>query len=1083
MWLGSDAALAKLGLRRGAEVGLDELARALEGRHAVLDEQVRRPGSAEMPGHTRADGSPYRQQVVNSFDLTFSAPKSVSIVWSAADRELRADIEQAMLDATNAALEHVTRTRPVISGREPAEGFAAALAIHVTARTAEGDPVPMPQLHVHADLVGVLDRAGGLKTPNSMALFKDAAMREAGAVGRAALARRLEELGFQIEARTGKDGRYFEIVGVPPGLIERMSGRSRDVAAWVRAAEEANGGRLSTREAARGALATRSPKTTLAGELVQETWEQHRREFGFGRVTLAELRAAQAPQRDAAALREAARSEILQRVFAQGPTVSLGTLRAIAYELAPMGLALDDVTGLLRDMQAKGELVVLDKWQVTTREIRAREQYVQRVAIERGRERVGAPGEEAIQQGMAVANRGLGEHSLDAEQEAAVRTLTRGAGWNALGGLAGTGKGPVLQAVAEAHRAEGWTVVAAAVDGATTQRLGKQIGASALTVQQLLYRLRHERLVVGDRTLIVIDEAGKVGLRDWAALAQVAETTRARFLVVGDVEQIGAIEAPGMLDVMLAADPDIPVAHLTEVRRHRDPGDRSRIHPWLAEYQKELYVGHADTAIGLLRSHGAITMHADRTAAMVGLVDRWEQRREEHGIEARDAILIVHGTNEDVDRVNALAQSRRLAAGEVRGEGVDALSGAYKLYEQDVVMLRDGAYEPEIGSEAGSSARRVENGTLGVVTRADAARERLWVAFDDPAGGSRTVMIDQRALREQRATRPPEGPPVADLRLAYAGHPFPMQGATFDYVGSLWGHWSQRKEETYSGDTRARCWLDVHTDRESAGRDGGDDDRYARLAKRLSQASHKQASITFATAPGTPLVGRAPLGVDVVPTLAERAGGEAVSAEAASRADALDAYLGMLGAERVERLDARAEHHADSVAGLDVDALVAVRDAGRAAGGLLDGRAAYEVRRIEEARPEVVARLELARAAERALREKAEGLSGFRARRERAGALAAAGTQRIAAGQDAAVLRELARRELELQRDGVHPDVWMREHGDALARGIAAQRRLDAELGVEDPRRSAELLAERAPLEYNIELDDHYDYDAGIDLE
>jgi hypothetical protein len=359
----------------------------------------------------------------------------------------------------------------------------------------------------------------------------------------------------------------------------------------------------------------------------------------------------------------------------------------------------------------------------------------------------------------------------------------------------------------------------------------------------------------------------------------------------------------------------------------------------------------------------------------------------------------------------------------------------------------------------------------------------LWVAFDDPAGGSRTVMIDQRALREQRATRPPEGPPVADLRLAYAGHPFPMQGATFDYVGSLWGHWSQRKEETYSGDTRARCWLDVHTDRESAGRDGGDDDRYARLAKRLSQASHKQASITFATAPGTPLVGRAPLGVDVVPTLAERAGGEAVSAEAASRADALDAYLGMLGAERVERLDARAEHHADSVAGLDVDALVAVRDAGRAAGGLLDGRAAYEVRRIEEARPEVVARLELARAAERALREKAEGLSGFRARRERADALAAAGTQRIAAGQDAAVLRELARRELELQRDGVHPDVWMREHGDALARGIAAQRRLDAELGVEDPRRSAELLAERAPLEYNIELDDHYDYDAGIDLE
>lgn len=58
--------------------------------------------------------------------------------------------------------------------------------------------------------------------------------REVGAFYRSALAQELAEQGYAIEQGTGKDGKYFEIAGVPRGLIEDSSGRHREVA---RAAE------------------------------------------------------------------------------------------------------------------------------------------------------------------------------------------------------------------------------------------------------------------------------------------------------------------------------------------------------------------------------------------------------------------------------------------------------------------------------------------------------------------------------------------------------------------------------------------------------------------------------------------------------------------------------------------------------------------------------------------------------------------------------------------------------------------------------------------------------------------------------
>lgn len=52
-------------------------------------------------------------------------------------------------------------------------------------------------------------------------------------------------------------------------------------------------------------------------------------------------------------------------------------------------------------------------------------------------------------------------------------------------------------------------------------------------------------------------------------------------------------------------------------------------------------------------------MYATRDESIDALIDGWDTRRRAFD-DARDAILVMHGANEDVGRVNTLAQQRRL---------------------------------------------------------------------------------------------------------------------------------------------------------------------------------------------------------------------------------------------------------------------------------------------------------------------------------------------------------------------------------------------------------------------------------------
>lgn len=161
------------------EVQVGELGKMLRGYHPTTGETL---ASNAGPDHK------------GGWDMTFSAPKSVSIAWALANDETRFAIQNAQKKAVEAGLEflekHAFCSRDRNEKANSIHQIIAAAYEHSTSRSQD------PQLHTHV-LVANL----GFRTDGSVcSLDFDSRWKLAtGAVYRTELAHELQNLGFQIE--------------------------------------------------------------------------------------------------------------------------------------------------------------------------------------------------------------------------------------------------------------------------------------------------------------------------------------------------------------------------------------------------------------------------------------------------------------------------------------------------------------------------------------------------------------------------------------------------------------------------------------------------------------------------------------------------------------------------------------------------------------------------------------------------------------------------------------------------------------------------------------------------------------------
>ena len=103
---------------------------------------------------------------------------------------------------------------------EQAKDVIATAYRHTTARGVSGAEAPDPQLHTHVVITGAVREDDRIVAVASRPVFRG--LREVGAFYRSALAQELAGEGYPIDQGTGKDGKYFEIAGVPAGTARRV---------------------------------------------------------------------------------------------------------------------------------------------------------------------------------------------------------------------------------------------------------------------------------------------------------------------------------------------------------------------------------------------------------------------------------------------------------------------------------------------------------------------------------------------------------------------------------------------------------------------------------------------------------------------------------------------------------------------------------------------------------------------------------------------------------------------------------------------------------------------------------------------
>lgn len=645
-------------------------------------------------------GRRYGEESVRGFDATFSAPKSVSVLFAVGDEELRRAVTEAhetAVDAVLAWVESQAHTRMRLRGHVvnvDAEGIVVGVFRQHTSRRLD------PQLHSHAVI------ANRVRAPDGRWLALDARTIKIDqrtlsglyhACLRAELTRRLG-----VAWHSPVNG-IAEIAGIDPVVLAEFSQRTGDIerrvdAKLTRFVDDL--GREPTarerwqleREAVVDSRPAK-PHGYAAGQL-HDDWWQRLLVLGVEPGTLVAdaidriLRPTGIDHQTMTAMIEAALeslgdrqstwrpAELVRELAAQVPTdvtVHADELAGFLQRLA------DHVTAsrcvdlsppipagavLRRDGRPISEAAI-DRT-LTTQAILDQEEQIVEWAERQPRL---APIINTSPCDLDVA--GLSPSQADACQAVA------GMGpLELIVGPAGSGKTTALTPAVHYLQDRGERVFGVAPTAAAAHVLATETGMTADTLNKLLYEhTRPDRPPEPTYELawgatVIVDEAGTVSTPQLAELVCLADQHGWRVVLVGDPCQFSAVGRGGMFTYLVDTYGAVELDHI-----HRFT------HRWEAEATRRLRESDL-TVIGEYERHGRL--HGGTPDAMeAGIVDAWN-----HARLRGESVALMANTNHTVDRLNQRAQHHRIEAGELDPHGPALNLDGQRLLVGDEVVTR-----------------------------------------------------------------------------------------------------------------------------------------------------------------------------------------------------------------------------------------------------------------------------------------------------------------------------------------------------------------------------------------------------------
>lgn len=761
-WTGRGTEL--LGLE--GELDVERLKALMDGKHPATGERLAiRSGNVSTA----------------AIDMTFSAPKSVSLLFAIGDEQLSAALVDAHEEAVDAALAYVEdvacRVRRGHNGTreerergdprgwerarsEPAGGFVAAAYRHRMSRAQD------PQLHTHVVAANMAQGRDGRWTAlDAKHIYEHA--KAAGSVYQAHLRRAVRErLPW---ASWGKERNGMaELEQVPEPVLREFSTRRNRILERER---ELVGAGVAVGDAGRERIAfdTREAKR----EVDERDWRGEVRaraaEHGFGQdrldwlATLPRVRTAERPTE----------LELIDRLFGpSGLTARSNTfgerdvVAAVAAAAAQGMQGRELVAGARRVLAAPEVIAVRDAGRrFTTRELLDAEQRIVAVAV-RGK----GQGAAVVDEVQALQTLSRAGRPLSGEQERVViGVVESGDRVDTVEALAGTGKTTSAAALRAVYERAGYRVIGAAPTGRAVRELKEQAGiCESRTLDGWLFALendpdalRFDSAAGPAPAVMILDEAGMASTRLTARLFEAASTANVKVVAFGDSGQLASVQAGGWLGALTR---HVGSFELREVMRQRDPQERRGL--------AKLHRGEPETYLQLKAARDELTVFKGGHAQIEtehAAIEKLLAARERLGPE--QAVLVCRD-NQRRDRLNELARERLRAWGEL-GEGV-MLAGREWCVGERVVARRN------------DRERDLDNGTRGTIIRVD-ERDGLRVQTD----GGQIRQIDLEYASQH-------------LQYAYALTGHGMQGGTVEWAGVVGRPSDFSRNWSYTALSRAR---------------------------------------------------------------------------------------------------------------------------------------------------------------------------------------------------------------------------------------------------------------------------------------
>lgn len=281
-------------------------------------------------------------------------------------------------------------------------------------------------------------------------------------------------------------------------------------------------------------------------------------------------------------------------------------------------------------------------------------------------------------------------------------------------GWPGAGKTTALKAIDSVYASAGFKAIGCAQSAAASQNFARETGIRSSTIASLLLSIDSGKLPLSAKSVIILDEAGMVGSREFSLLQRRAVATGAKLVCVGDSKQLQPIEAGGIFRSLIAKlggaeisniqrhmsdvapllrwlsgeigrnPPNLPKGALSALRRLPESAvapaldelaakdDRLALglarwrerydHLWAREAVESFAIGRADRALALMDERDRLRIEPDAASATATLIDAWEADK----TPLRDKTIIA-GRRDEVRELNERARQRAIERGWLDG--------------------------------------------------------------------------------------------------------------------------------------------------------------------------------------------------------------------------------------------------------------------------------------------------------------------------------------------------------------------------------------------------------------------------------